>query len=140
MSTELTESKIMQALDWSYEKAINGVTGVDSAIEMADSYTKNSSDSLYDQANSLIRWQNTKAATSGFVTGLGGLLTLPVTIPANIASVLFVQIRMIAAIAHMAGYDVKDDQVKTMVYACLTGNAAKEILKKLVLKSVQNWR
>jgi len=62
---------------------------------------------------------------------LGGLLTLPVSIPANIASVLFVQVRMIAAIAHMAGYDVKDDQVKTMVYACLTGNAAKEILKEV---------
>jgi len=55
MTTELTESKIIQALDWSYEKAINGVTGVDSAIEMADGYTKNNNDSLYDQANSLIR-------------------------------------------------------------------------------------
>ena len=131
MGSELTHSKIMQALDWSYEKAINGVTGLDSAIEMAESYTKKSNETLYEQADSLIRWQNTKAATSGFLTGLGGILTLPVTIPANVASVLFVQIRMIAAIAHMAGYDVKDDQVKTLVYACLTGNAAKEILKDI---------
>jgi len=130
MSSEVTESKIMKVLDWSYDKAINGVKGLDSSIDLAESYTKND-DILYDQVNSLIRWQNTKAGTSGFVTGLGGLLTLPVSIPANIASVIFVQIRMIAAIAHMAGYDVKDDQVKTMVYACLTGNAAKEILKEV---------
>ncbi len=54
---------------------------------------------------------------------------MPVTIPANLASVYFIQIRMIAAIAHMAGYNVRDDKVKAMVYACLTGNAAKEVLK-----------
>lgn len=130
MSKELSESKIMKVLDWSYDKAINGVKGLDSSIDLAESYTKND-DNLYDQVNSLIRWQNAKAGTSGFVTGLGGLLTLPVSIPANIASVIFVQIRMIAAIAHMAGYDLKDDQIKTMVYACLTGNAAKEILKEV---------
>ncbi|CUI84521.1 EcsC protein family [Achromobacter xylosoxidans] len=74
-------------------------------------------------------WQNTKAATSGFVTGLGGIITLPVAIPANIASVLFVQVRMIAAIAHLGGYDVKNDKVKTLVYACLVANSAKDILK-----------
>jgi uncharacterized protein (DUF697 family) len=80
-------------------------------------------------ANSLIRWQNTKAATSGFITGLGGLITLPVAIPANIASVLYVQVRMIAAIAHLGGYDVKNDKVKTLVYSCLVANSAKDVLK-----------
>lgn len=128
MAKELTESKIMQALDFAYEKAMTGLPGLDSAVEMAESYMKESG-SLEDKANSLVRWQNTKAATSGFVTGLGGLLVMPVTIPANLASVYFIQIRMIAAIAHMAGYDVRDDKVKAMVYACLTGNAAKEVLK-----------
>jgi len=126
--SELTESKIMQALDYAYDKAMNGLPGVDNAIEMAESYKKESG-TLLEQANSLVRWQNTKAATSGFVTGLGGLLVMPVTIPANLASVYFIQIRMIAAIAHMGGYNVRDDKVKTMVYACLTGNAAKEVLK-----------
>ncbi|MGL6574119.1 EcsC family protein [Aeromonas hydrophila] len=82
-------------------------------------------------ANSLIRWQNTKAGTSGFLTGLGGIITMPVTIPANIASVMYVQIRMIAAIAHIGGHDIKDDRVKTLVYACLTGNAAKDIMKDI---------
>ncbi|OKA70954.1 EcsC family protein, partial [Vibrio parahaemolyticus] len=130
MSQELTENKIMQALDWAYDKAINGVAGLDSAQELALSYMKESSDPI-SQANSLIRWQNTKAGTSGFLTGLGGLITMPVTLPANITSVMYVQIRMIAAIAHMGGHDLKDDRVKAMVYACLTGNAAKDILKDI---------
>lgn len=128
MAKELTESKIMQALDFAYDKAMTGLPGLDSAIEMANSYLKETG-SLEEKANSLVRWQNTKAATSGFLTGLGGLLVMPVTIPANLASVYFIQIRMIAAIAHMAGYNVRDDKVKAMVYACLTGNAAKEVLK-----------
>jgi hypothetical protein len=59
------------------------------------------------------------------------LITLPVALPANITSVLFVQIRMIAAIAHLGGYDVKDDKVKTLVFACLTANSAKEVLKDI---------
>ncbi len=128
MSNELSESKVMQVLDWAYDKAINGVSGLDSASELADSYMKTNS-SPVDMANSLIRWQNTKAGTSGFLTGLGGIITMPVTIPANIASVMYVQIRMIAAIAHIGGHDIKDDRVKTLVYACLTGNAAKDIIK-----------
>ncbi|MFA1753752.1 EcsC family protein [Xanthomonas campestris] len=128
VAKELTESKIMQALDFAYDKAMTGLPGLDSAIEMANSYLKETG-SLEEKANSLVRWQNTKAATSGFLTGLGGLLVMPVTIPANLASVYFIQIRMIAAIAHMAGYNVRDDKVKAMVYACLTGNAAKEVLK-----------
>lgn len=128
MSNELSESKIMRALDWAYDKAINGVSGLDSASELADSYMKTNS-SPVDMANSLIRWQNTKAGTSGFLTGLGGIITMPVTIPANIASVMYVQIRMIAAIAHIGGHNIKDDRVKTLVYACLTGNAAKDIIK-----------
>lgn len=120
----------MQMLEWSYEKAVNGVAGLDSASELAQSYIK-SNTSCNDQANSLIRWQNTKAGTSGFLTGLGGIITMPVTIPANVASVIFVQMRMIAAIAHIGGHDIKDDRVKALVYACLTGNAAKDILKDI---------
>jgi len=130
VGSEITESKIMQALDWVYDKAVNGVAGMDSAGEMAADYAKGGG-SRVDQANSLIRWQNTKAGTSGFLAGLGGLITMPVTLPANITSVMYVQIRMIAAIASLGGHDLKDDRVKTLVYACLTGNAAKDILKDI---------
>ncbi|UOG07700.1 EcsC family protein [Bacillus altitudinis] len=85
--------------------------------------------------NSLVRWQNVKCTTSGFLSGLGGAITLPVAIPANLTSVIYVQMRMIAAIAHMRGYDLKDDQVKTFVFVCLTGQAASDILKQVGIKA-----
>lgn len=125
---ELTESKITQLLDWAYDSAVNGLPGLDSATELAEDYIAEGKSPL-DQANSLIRWQYAKAATSGFLSGVGGILTLPVSIPANIGSVIYIQIRMIAAIAHIGGHDLHNDKVKSLVYVCLTGNAAKDILK-----------
>ena len=130
MANNLNENKVMQVLDWAYDKSINGVVGLDSARELADSYM-NQKGTRIDQVNSLIRWQNAKSGTSGFLSGLGGILTLPITIPANIASVMYIQIRMIAAIAHMGAHDLRDDRVKSLVYICLTGNAAKDIFKDI---------
>ncbi len=130
MSTGVTVSAMTDALDWVYDKAVNGMGVMDSAQALASDYTKNPG-YLTDQVNELIRWQSTKAATSGFINGMGGVLLMPVTIPANITSVMFVQVRMIAAIAHMGGYDLNDDRVKTLVYACLCGNAAKDVVKEV---------
>ena len=55
---------------------------------------------------------------------------MPVAIPANIISVIYVQLRMVAAIARIGGYDPSDDEVRTMAYVCITGTAAADILKK----------
>ncbi len=139
------QGKVLTALNWAYGKALVGFPGLDSAEEMALEYRKGTGTPI-EQANSLIRWQVTKAGTSGFLSGLGGLITLPVTIPANVASVMYVQIRMIAAIAIMGGHNVKDDRVRSLVYACLTGNAIKDVLKdaglvvgmKLGTKAIEN--
>lgn len=124
----LTESNVGKVLDWAYEKAVNGIPGTDTAAELAENYlSKNGS--IDDAINSLVNWQTTKCATSGFLAGLGGVVTMPVTIPANLASVIYVQIRMVAAIAHMHGHNLKDDQVQTFVYVCLTGQSANELIK-----------
>lgn len=127
-NNSLTHSKVMQVLEWAYEKATSDLPGLDSAQELDASYLQEEG-SLKEQINSLIRWQNAKSATSGFVTNLGGLITLPVAIPANFASVMFIQIRMIAAIAKMCGYDLRDDRVKTLVYVSLCGTAVKDLMK-----------
>lgn len=130
MANNITENIIMQALDWAYDKAVNGVPGFDSAEKMAEDYLSGDG-TLRSKVNSLIRWQTSKAGISGFITGVGGLPAMPITIPANLASVLYVQIRMIAAIAHMGGHDLTNDKVQSLVYACLAGNAAKDVLKDI---------
>ena len=124
MSQHESENALMQALDWTYGKAVNGFAGLDSAEEMAIDYLKGDGN-LTDKVNSLIRWQNSKAASSGVLSGLGGLTTLP----ANLGSVMYIQIRMVAAIAYMGGHNIHDDRVKSLVFACLVGDAAKDVFK-----------
>jgi len=133
MTTSRTPSIIMQSLDWLYENSVGGLPGLDSATEMAGDYMK-SEDSRTDQVNYLIRWQIAKAGTSGFINGLGGVLLMPLTIPANISSVMYIQIRMVAAIAHMGGHDIKDDRVKSLAYMCLCGTAAADVAKEIGIK------
>lgn len=128
MGDLITQEKIIEALQWTYDKAVNGVMGTDSAEELAAEYSMQDG-TLVEKVDSLIRWQNTKAGAAGFVTGLGGFATMPVTIPANLASVLYVQIRMIAAIAKMGGHDLKSDKIRTLVLACLAGDGTMEILR-----------
>jgi len=122
------QTTLMKALDYAYEKSINGLPGFDSARRMAETYQR-SAGTPRDQANALIRWQVAKAGTSGFLAGVGGVLSMPVLLPANIATVMVVQVRMIAAIACLGGHDVSDDRVKSLVYVCLAGNSAKDVLK-----------
>lgn len=43
---------------------------------------------------------------------------------------MYVQMRMIACLAYMGGYDTDSDQVQTLVYACLAGISIDQILKQ----------
>lgn len=133
-NTQVNKGIIAKTLDWAYSKAVSGFTGVDSAYDLGNSYLAQKG-SLEDQVDSLIKWQVAKAATSGFVTGLGGVMIMPLTVPANIASVIYVQIRMIAAIAYMGGHDIREDRVKSLIYICMVGNGAKELLKDMSVKA-----
>ena len=110
-----------------YAQTLGGVPGTDNAYELANSYLRESG-SINSKVDSLIRWQNTKCATSGFVTGLGGLLTLPVAVAADLSVNVFVQLRMVAAIAHMGGHDIKSDQVRSFAYLALLGGSAGKTL------------
>ena len=70
------------------------------------------------------------ASAQGFVTNLGGLMALPVAMPANLAGVAVLQVRMVAAIAHLRGYDVNDNRVRTALVMCLLGG--EQIAKRIV--------
>lgn len=134
---KINGNKMQATLDWAYDKTLNGLPGTLSAEELANNYLKKHKDE--DKAiKKLVKNQLSKTGTSGFLTGLGGMITLPVAVPTNIASVIYVQMRMIAAIAHIRGYDLKDDEVKTLVYLCLTGQTAGDILKDVGVKFAQN--
>lgn len=125
---ELTVEKMNELLDWTYEKSLNGVPTMDTAYELAEEYTRKYG--VEKGIDRLITTQLAACGTSGFLAGVSGLILMPVAIPANVGSVLYIQMRMIATIAVMRGYDLKDDQIRTFVYIALTGKAAGEVMRK----------
>lgn len=128
------QQDVMAVLDSCYKKCLNGIPKVSPNIEdMANDYLrKYATKELACQA--MLKNQITKCATSGFITGFGGIVTMPVTIPANVTSVLYVQMRMIACTAYMAGFELDSDETQTFVYACLAGVTVNELVKGYSVK------
>lgn len=134
VKSALTTENIMALLDKLYQGCLNGVPRVSPSIDkLAEDYI-GKTDSIEKAARQFTNYQITKCTTSGFLTGLGGLITLPIAIPANISSVLYVQMRMVAGLAYMGGFDLKSDQVQTLVYACLAGVSLNQIVKQAGIK------
>lgn len=130
---EITPEQMQELLGVCYGKALDGIPGVSRSLEdyVADYTQRYKTPEI--AAQELIKNQLVKCTTSGALSGAAGFFALPVamaTIPANIANVLYVQLRMIAGVAMIGGYDVRTDQVQTLVYACLAGKAATDMLKE----------
>lgn len=116
-----------------YDSAING-----RAVELANEYIER-----YGRTelaiDKLVSCQRRKCTTTGFVTGLGGLVSIPVTLPADLYSSLVIQVNMIVAIAVIRGYDVHSEEVKTLVYLCIVGNSIGDVLKQAGIKAVTDY-
>lgn len=100
--------------------AIDGVSKAPGAKATAAAALKKagSAELAIDQ---LVKQHVALAGAQGFVTNLGGLATLAVSIPANVTGVAIVQCRMVAAIAHLRGYDIEDPRVRSAILMCLLG-------------------
>ena len=129
----ITQEQIMDVMSKCYQAALDGLPGSKSCEELAREYVDRYKASTI-AAKELIKQQLLKCSASGFITGFGGLLTLPVTVPANVASVLYVQMRMIAALAASGGYDGHSDEVQTLVYLCLVGSSLTDVVKSTGIK------
>lgn len=108
---------------------IDGKAQFDSARKVAENHRdRQSSD---EKAIDAIVDDHLKlAAAGGFVTGLGGFVTLPVALPANVAGFCIIATRMAAAIAHLRGYDIQQRRCAPAVLLSLRGRRLKEDLLK----------
>lgn len=116
-----------------YDSAING-RAVELANEYIDRYGR--TELAIDK---LVSCQRKKSTATGFVTGLGGLVSIPVALPADVYSSLVIQVNMIVAIAVIRGYDVHSDEVKTLVFLCIIGNSIGDVLKQAGIKAVTDY-
>jgi len=123
---------VFQSLDYCYELALNTTFGgvLQNCYQIAEEYRKQGRDA--DTAiDKLIAWQCAKTGLSGFALGLPGGLALPVAVPADLVTLWYVQLRMVAAIGLIYGFEPKEDRVRTLAYVSLLGGKAQEALGKV---------
>ena len=103
----LTSAFVHEALD----RAINGVGPLPAAALAAEKQLDEQHGDVERGVHEVIENHVRCAGAQGLVTNLGGLVTLPVMVPANIMGLTLLQCRMVAGIAHLRGYDLADMRV-----------------------------
>ena len=113
----MTSAFVHEALD----RAIKGVGPLPPAAEAADKQLREQHGDVDRAVHEVIENHVRFAGAQGFVTNLGGLVTLVVTVPANITGLTLLQCRMVAGIAHLRGYDLDDRRVHNAILAAVLG-------------------
>lgn len=109
-----------------------------SARELADDYRPRIRQVGLQQAIAeLIDDQARWNAGTGFITGIGGMVLLPVQLPAAVTATWVIQTRLVAAIAHLNGFDLEHEAVRTQILLTLIGEEAGEVLKQVSIKLSQ---
>jgi hypothetical protein len=120
LAPDLTAAFVRQAL----QRAIDGIGPLPAAAAAADKQLAEQRGDVDRAIHEVIENHVRYAGAQGFVTNLGGLTTMAFTVPTNISGLALVECRMIAAIAHLRGYDLADPRVKNAVLVCLLGEDA----------------
>jgi hypothetical protein len=79
-----------------------------------------------DLARKIVRRKAFKCGLVGALTGVPGMLALPVTVPADLIMCWRIQIMMIVAIAKVYGQTATSTDLKTDILLVIFGDAAKE--------------
>ena len=80
--------------------------------------------------DAMVRAHLKLAAGGGFVTSLGGFVIMPIALPANVLGFYLVATRMVAGIASIRGYDIRQPEVRSAILLALVGADSDDLLKK----------
>lgn len=108
---------------------VDGIGPLDSARKIADEHLSAHGD-VETAIDRLVRTHQRIVGASGFASGLGGWVTLPVAIPADVSVLYIQQGRLAAAIAHLRGYDIDSDEVRSIILLTLLGSAGSGVATK----------
>ncbi len=131
IANDESASKLVRYL---LEKGLGGFPPLSSAANLADEYLIDRDfDSNDERVAALMKWEMAKNFSTGFITGLGGFVTLPVGVPSALVASWLIQARMAGAIARIYGHDLVEARVRTLILLCLAGDVAKAAMSDLGL-------
>ena len=108
---------------------VDGAGRFKGAVDVAEEVFKTRGGDTEEAVRHLIRIHVRLAATTGGLTGLGGLITLPVSLPVGIGGYYLLGARLAGGVAHLRGHDVHSEDVRTAVLLAMLGSAGTEIVK-----------
>ena len=112
------------------DTGLDGRGPLSSAREVADEALAKAGGDREQAINRLARSTVLTGGVGGFVTGLGGFVTMPVSLPVNVAEFYLQAVRMVGGIASLRGYDLEEPRVRTAVLLTLVGSDSHEVLEK----------
>ena len=115
------------------DTAIDGIGTFPSAKTLAAKQLQRKPD-LNQAIDSIVRNHILLATAQGVVTNIGGIISTIIGTPINLTGLIFIQIRMVACIAHLHGYDVDDPRVRTAIAMCLLGE--REMERQILNKQI----
>lgn len=116
----MTTSFVREAL----HRAIVGVGPLPPAAKAAEAQLREQKGNRNKAVREVIENHVRYAGGQGFLTNLGGVVTMAVAVPANVTGLAVIQCRMIAGIAHLRGYDLDDPRVRNAILTCMLGEEA----------------
>jgi len=123
------------------EKVIDLITNVNS-VNIANYVDKfreqNKGKNNNTIAKKIVKRKSFKNGLIGAVTGLGGLITLPVSVPADLIASWRIQAMMAFSIAYLYGHTSDTTDLKTDIYIILAGDSAKEALKRFGIEAAKS--
>ena len=130
-----TEDAADRLVKFLLRKGLGGFGPLSSAQDLADEYLIDQGFARHDQrVDSLINWETGKNFTSGFLTGLGGVVSLPLSIPSALGASWLLQARMTGAIARIYGHELNEDRVRTLILLSLAGDRAREAMQTIAAR------
>ncbi|HEY0644659.1 MAG TPA: hypothetical protein VGD39_14630, partial [Nocardioides sp.] len=97
---------IDRLVDMLVSTGLEGRGPLSSARELAGEALAKSEGDVEKAVARLARQTLVTGGIGGFVTGLGGFITMPVSLPVNVAEFYVQAVRMVGGIATLRGYDV----------------------------------
>lgn len=119
-----------RALTEIVRRAIEGIGPFKAAADLVEPLRRKGL-STHHIVTRLVRTQTTQATVQGTVAGVGGLVTAAVGLLPATAAAMFVQARLVAAIAHAHGHDLADPLVRDRITRLVAGGSASTGAKKV---------
>lgn len=123
------ESAVSRLVQLMMDVGIDGAGPLRSARDIAEGVRRDTRTTDAAVAK-IARTTVARGAIGGFVTSVGGFVTMPVALPVNVVEFYVQATRMVGAIATLRGYDVDNPMVRTAILLTLVGSDADEVLAK----------